>query len=172
WNRIEPQQGLYCQKAIEFYQNVINALLEQNITPMIVFHHYDVPTWFEDLGGFEYEKNGVFFKRFCLYFYQQLAQELGHCIISMCNAPEGPAFKGYFTGDGTPGEKNNLHKTHTVIANMYYELVDTALEIQKLYSQLKKINPELKKPFIGTQINVVFLDPHQDSQKTCGGRLA
>ena len=73
-----------------------------------------------------------YFKQFCLKVYTELAQELGECLISMCCAPEGPAFKGYYTGEGTPGEKNNLQKTHTVIANMYYELVDTALEIQKL----------------------------------------
>jgi len=171
WNRIEPQNGVYCQEAIEFYRNVIAALLEQDIKPMIVFHHYDVPTWFEDLGGFEYEENGKIFKQFCLYFYQQLAQELGHCLISMCNAPEGPAFKGYFTGDGTPGEKNNLHKTHTVIANMYYELVDTALEIKQTYKKLKKNNPHLLCPLIGTQLNVLPFDPHHTTQATILNRL-
>jgi beta-glucosidase len=134
--------------------------LAQGIKPMVVFHHYDVPTWFEDLGGFELQENGKMFQEFCLTVYTELAEELGDCLISMCNAPEGPAFKGYFTGDGTPGEKNNLQKTHTVIANMYYELVDTALHIQEIYKELKKTNPNLKKPSIGTQINVVPLDPH------------
>jgi beta-glucosidase len=100
---------------------------------MVVFHHYDVPQWFEDLGGFEFQENGKYFQEFCLKVYTELASELGYCLISMCNAPEGPAFKGYFTGDGTPGEKNNIQKTHTVIANMYYELVDTAHAIQRRY---------------------------------------
>src|SRR5258708_40350600 len=92
--------------------------------------------------------------------YTELSKELGDCLISMCCAPEGPAFKGHYTGEGTPGEKDKLQKTHTVIANMYYELVDTALNIKKTYVQLKKTNPQLKKPSIGTQINIVPLDPH------------
>lgn len=163
WDRIQPLQGILDKHAIEYYRDVIKTLLAHGIKPMVVFHHYDAPTWFEDLGGFEKQENGIAFQQFCLDVYTELAEELGSCLISMCNAPEGPAFKGYFTGDGTPGEKGNLQKTHTVIANMYYELVDTALEIQKRYIQLKCTNPNLQKPLIGTQINVVPLDPHHSS---------
>lgn len=166
WNRIQPKQDIFDMQAIEFYRNVISTLLAQGIKPMVVFHHYDVPQWFEDLGGFELQENGKLFQEFCLKVYTTLAEELGDCLISMCNAPEGPAFKGYFTGEGTPGEKNNIQKTHTVIANMYYELVDTALAIQKKYTALKYMQPELKQPSIGTQINVVLLDPHVDSKGT------
>jgi|GEM_PF-846062 len=171
WDRVQPEEGVFDIEAIEFYKNVIRELLAQGIKPMVVFHHYDIPVWFEDLGGFELQENGKLFQKFCLTMYTELAQELGDCLISMCNAPEGPAFKGYFTGDGTPGEKGNLQKTHTVIANMYYELVDTALEIQKIYAQLKQTNPHLKKPSIGTQINVVPLDPHYSTQTDWKNRL-
>jgi beta-glucosidase len=171
WNRIEPEMGIFDQEAIEFYRNVIQSLLKRGIKPMVVFHHYDAPTWFEDCGGFELQKNGRLFQEFCLTVYTALAQELGECLISMCNAPEGPAFKGYFTGDGTPGEKGNLQKTHTVIANMYYELVDTALHIQETYTLLKKANPTLKKPSIGTQINVVPLDPHASAMNNWKDKL-
>lgn len=163
WNRIQPQKDTFDQDAIAFYRNVIRRLIAHGIKPMVVFHHYDTPQWFEDLGGFELAENGRLFKKFCLKVYTELAPELGHCLISMCNAPEGPAFKGYFTGDGTPGEKNNIQKTHTVIANMYYELVDTALAIQKQYKKLHENNPLLQQPSIGTQINIVLIDPHADS---------
>jgi beta-glucosidase len=171
WDRIQPQQNVYDQKAIEYYRNVINTLLKNGITPLVVFHHYDIPTWFEDLKGFELQKNGKLFQQFCLKVYIELAEELGNCLISMCCAPEGPAFKGYYTGEGTPGEKDNLQKTHTVIANMYYEIVDTALNIQKTYAQLKRINPTLKRPSIGTQINVVPLDPHPSTQTNWKNKL-
>lgn len=171
WNRIQPAKNIFDMQAIEFYRDVIRTLLAHDIKPMVVFHHYDVPQWFEDLGGFEVAENGTYFQEFCLQVYTELAPELGNCLISMCNAPEGPAFKGYFTGDGTPGEKNNMQKTHTVIANMYYELVDTALAIQKTYIQLKRTNPALKRPSIGTQINVMFFDPHNESQQNWKSKL-
>jgi len=172
WNRIEPEQGIFDLQAIEFYRTVINILLKYNIKPMVVFHHYDVPTWFEDIGGFELQENGQFFQNFCLTVYTALAHELGNCLISMCNAPEGPAFKGYYTGDGTPGEKDNLPKTHTVIANMYYEIIDTALSIQKKYTELQKTNPQLQRPSIGTQINVVLIDPYPSTMNNWKSRFA
>jgi len=164
WNRIQPEKGVFDKNALQYYRDVINTLLDHGIKPMVVFHHYDSPQWFEDLQGFESQQTSKLFKKFCLTVYKELAEELGDCFISMCNAPEGPAFKGYFTGEATPGEKGNLQKTHTVIANMYYELVDTALEIQKLYRELKLTNSNLQKPYIGTQINIVPLDPHESSQ--------
>lgn len=105
WNRIQPHLGMFDGEAIEFYRAVIRLLHAYGIKPMVVFHHYDVPQWFEDLGGFEKEENGKYFQEFCVKMYEELAEELGNSLISMCNAPEGPAFKGYFTGDGTPGEK-------------------------------------------------------------------
>jgi len=171
WNRVEPECGIFDEEAILFYKNVILTLLSYDIKPIVVFHHYDVPTWFEDLGGFEKAENGAYFREFCTYVYAQLAQELGNCFISMCNAPEGPAFKGYFTGEGTPGEKDNLHKTHTVIANMYYELVETALAIKQQYRMFKKANPALKQPCIGTQINVLFFDPYNGQTNDWKSRL-
>lgn len=171
WDRIQPTQGVFNTQAILFYKNVIREFLAHGIKPLVVFHHYDVPTWFEDLGGFEKEENGKLFQEFCLHVYTELAEELGQCFVSMCCAPEGPAFKGYFTGEGTPGEKDNLHKTHTVIANMYYELVDTALSIKEKYAELKLSNPELLEPCIGTQINIVPIDPHHTSQLRLLDRL-
>ena len=167
WDRIQPQQGKFSQEAIAFYKDVLQTLIAHDIKPLVVFHHYDVPTWFEDLGGFEKKKNGKFFQEFALHVYKELAQELGSCIISMCCAAEGPAFKGYFTGEGTPGEKDNLHKTHTVIANMYYEMVDTALAFKKSYIHLKKTRPSIQPPYIGIQINIVPIDPHPDVQQPC-----
>ena len=169
WNRIQPQLGVFDMDAIQFYKNVIRALIARNIKPMVVFHHYDVPQWFEDLDGFELQENGRYFREFCLKVYTELAVELGYSLISMCNAPEGPAFKGYFTGEGTPGEKNNIQKTHTVIANMYYELVNTALAIQSQYKKLHKENPLLQRPSIGTQINIVLIDPYNNSLKSMLG---
>jgi beta-glucosidase len=171
WNRIQPQQGVFDLKEIEHYRKKLRCMLDNGIKPMFNFHHYDFPRWFEDLRGFELKENGKYFQQFCLTVYTALAEELGDCLISMCNAPEGPAFKGYFTGEGTPGEKDNLQKTHTVIANMYYELVDTSLAIKKQHKILHRQNPNIKKPSIGTQINVVLLDPHADTQKDLKSKL-
>jgi hypothetical protein len=46
WDRIQPQQGMFDMQAIEFYRNVIRTLQAHGIKPMVVFHHYDAPTWF------------------------------------------------------------------------------------------------------------------------------
>ena len=52
---------MFDEDAIAFYKDVIRTLLAHGIKPLVVFHHYDVPTWFEDLGGFEKPENGILF---------------------------------------------------------------------------------------------------------------
>ena len=44
WARIIPNgDGEINPKGVEFYNNVINCLLENGITPMITLYHFDLP---------------------------------------------------------------------------------------------------------------------------------
>ncbi|MEC4675357.1 MAG: glycoside hydrolase family 1 protein [Nitrospirota bacterium] len=46
WSRIQPEENVWDYEAIAHYQEIIDILLENNITPMVTIHHFTHPLWF------------------------------------------------------------------------------------------------------------------------------
>ncbi|MFA0087155.1 glycoside hydrolase family 1 protein [Vibrio sp. 10N.261.51.F12] len=54
WSRLIPNgTGEINQEAVEFYNNVINELVAQDIEPFICLYHFDMPLAMQNIGGFE-----------------------------------------------------------------------------------------------------------------------
>ena len=52
WARILPEgTGTVNEKGIEFYNNLINELIANNITPFITLYHWDLPSALYVKGG-------------------------------------------------------------------------------------------------------------------------
>lgn len=52
WGRIYPDEsGVPNQKGIDFYNNLINELVDAGITPIITLYHYDMPVWVDEKYG-------------------------------------------------------------------------------------------------------------------------
>jgi len=160
WDRVEPEQGKYDMDAIRRYVNIILTLKEHNIEPIVVLHHYTIPTWFEDIGGFETLENIDHFVAFCTKMYDALYEYVTYW--STFNAIEGYAFKGYYRLDGPPGKVKSMQLTQQVMANMleahvrFYQAVknqDSGLYYEKLQE-----NNNIPQPRIGLQKNIVLLD--------------
>ena len=45
WSRVEPEEGKYNQNEIDHYVDKAKLLLENNIIPIITFHHFTTPEW-------------------------------------------------------------------------------------------------------------------------------
>ncbi|MBA3029074.1 MAG: glycoside hydrolase family 1 protein [Desulfobacteraceae bacterium] len=57
WARIEPEQGVYDARAIALYRSILQAARDAGIIPWACLHHFTLPYWFADLGGFLVTKN-------------------------------------------------------------------------------------------------------------------
>src|SRR3989339_517470 len=64
WSRIEPEEGKFDQKAMQHYIEVVRALKERGIEPMITLWHFTNPVWFANDGGFLNKKSPERFVRF------------------------------------------------------------------------------------------------------------
>ena len=52
WARIEPEPGVVDRGAVEHSRAVLTAAREAGITPWVTLHHFTLPRWFADSGGF------------------------------------------------------------------------------------------------------------------------
>jgi beta-glucosidase len=64
WARVEPEPGRHDRAAVAHYRDVLTAALEAGIEPWVCLHHFTLPRWFADVGGFLAEPNrGDFWAR-------------------------------------------------------------------------------------------------------------
>ncbi len=122
WSKIEPEQGIIDRAAIQHYHDLVDSLNAAGLTPMMTFHHFTQPIWFDDLGGFEKEENISLFVKFCRLVFEEFVDKVDYyCTI---NEPNVFITGGYVRGDFPPGKKDpqlagevlfNLLKAHTLV---------------------------------------------------------
>ena len=148
WSKIEPEKGSLDQDVLKHYHKVIDALIENNITPFITLHHFTNPIWFDDLGGFEKEKNIIYFIDFSKKIFSIYSSKVENwCTI---NEPEVYSVMGYFAGVFPPGRKD---PQLTAVVHKNILVAHT-----KVYHELKKL-PNGANSNIGIVKNVMQFDP-------------
>lgn len=56
WSRIEPEEGQWDETALDWYVELVKECERLNLIPMATLHHFTVPKWLSDKGGFLWEK--------------------------------------------------------------------------------------------------------------------
>ena len=57
WARVEPEEGRHDEAAIEHYRDMLAAAQQAGIAPWVCLHHFTLPRWFGESGGFLVEEN-------------------------------------------------------------------------------------------------------------------
>ncbi|NNN02372.1 MAG: family 1 glycosylhydrolase [Acidimicrobiaceae bacterium] len=95
WARIEPTRGNFSREAIEHYRDVLNACHSRQIKAVVTLHHFTLPLWVADAGGFENPETVAWIAQYA----RVVATELGALIDVACtiNEPNIVALMGYLT---------------------------------------------------------------------------
>jgi beta-glucosidase len=104
WSRIFPKPYEIDQDAVNHYRDVLNSLIKHNQKSFVTLHHFTVPQWFIEIGGFTKEENLSHWRR----FVELITTELG-CLIDVFNTINEPyVYVGlsYYSGIHSPGIKS------------------------------------------------------------------
>jgi len=64
WSRVEPEEGRFDEKEINHYRDVLQVLKLRGIETMVTLHHFTLPIWLAEKGGFANKKSIFYFSRF------------------------------------------------------------------------------------------------------------
>jgi len=104
WSRIEPEEGRFDDAALGRYREMLRALRERGIEPMVTLHHFTNPLWLAEMGGWEYPRVVPLFERYAA----RVVEALGEFCDLWCtvNEPNVVVFLGYVLGVFPPGRQD------------------------------------------------------------------
>jgi beta-glucosidase len=104
WARIEPEEGVFSEEALEHYQLVLKNLKDQGISVMLTIHHFTNPLWFSKRGGWEDSKAPFYFERLVKKVVPYLKDYVDLWVT--INEPSVYAFCSYTIGVWPPQVKS------------------------------------------------------------------
>ena len=149
WSRIEPEEGVFNEQAIEHYRQVIWALKKRGIEPFVTLWHWTLPYWIAKMGGWEKRKTIDYFLRYT----EKIIEELGDDVKFWITLNEPEIFSGncYLKGIRPPQKKNILS---------YLRVIKNLIKAHKSsYKIIKKINPNSR---IGIAKNNIYFEAYKN----------
>jgi beta-glucosidase len=102
WPRLLPEgRGRANEKGFEFYDRLVDAVLEAGIDPWICLYHWDLPQALEDRGGWQNRDTAFWFAEYAQLTVRRLGDRVRHW--ATFNAPNVASVLGYGEGRHAPG---------------------------------------------------------------------
>ena len=102
WPRVLPEgRGAVNAAGLDFYDRLVDELLENDIEPCVTLYHWDLPLALEDAGGWPVRETAEAFRDYAEVVAQRLSDRVTYWITQ--NEPHVAAWAGYGQGVHAPG---------------------------------------------------------------------
>ena len=152
WTRLFPDgRGAPNRAGRDYYDRLIDNLLENNIEPWLCFYHWDLPQALQDKGGWANRDMIYWFADYAAYTAEQYGDRVKHFI--MHNEPNVFAILGHLFGIHAPG----LTDLMTFIPTLHHLNLSTGLTTERLRGMSSSWQ-------LGTVLNLQPVHPKTDSE--------
>ena len=103
WSRIEPVPDRWDREAVSHYREMVQACREAGLEPFVTLHHFTLPAWLQDRGGWLHPQAPALFARYVAHMAAHLGDVKLWCTI---NEPTMLAVMGYVRGVWPPFRRN------------------------------------------------------------------
>lgn len=150
WSRILPEgRGRINQKGLDFYERLIDRLLENDIEPLLTLFHWDLPAALDDIGGWLNRDIAQYFAEYGDIMFRKFDGRVKKWVT--LNEPWVVTDGGYLFGALAPGHKNRFE---TPIASH---------NLMRAHGAAVKAYREVGKHEIGLVVNIEPKYPNSDS---------
>ncbi|HET7595758.1 MAG TPA: family 1 glycosylhydrolase, partial [Burkholderiales bacterium] len=107
WARVLPQgRGRVNEAGVDFYERLVDTLLENGIAPMVTLYHWDLPAALDDRGGWLNPDIAGWFADYAQLLYRRLDGRVR--LWATLNEPWVVTDGGYLHGALAPGHRNRF----------------------------------------------------------------
>jgi beta-glucosidase len=127
WPRILPTgKGRANARGLDFYERLVDRLLERGITPVATLYHWDLPQTLQDDGGWLNRGTAQAFAD----YVEAVARRLGDRVTRWItlNEPWCAAYLGYGTGVHAPGARS----MHAAVTAAHHLLLAHGLAVPRI----------------------------------------
>ena len=127
WPRVIPfGRGAINQAGLDYYQHLVDGLLQRGITPLLTLYHWDLPQALQDKGGWTQRDTAQAFAEYAAAVYRALGDRVPFWIT--LNEPWCSAFVGYLQGRHAPGWRDEA----AALTAAHHLLLGHGLAVQAL----------------------------------------
>lgn len=106
WSRIVPREGETNGEGLKFYSDLVDALLEAGIEPLVTLYHWDLPLWMHKKGGWKTLAIREAFLKYVTAVVDHLSDRVRYWITF--NEPQCFLMNGYMQGVHAPFQRDYL----------------------------------------------------------------
>ena len=153
WPRLFPEgSGRPNRQGRDFYDKLIDDLLEANIAPWLCLNHWDLPQTLQDKGGWTERDITHWFTDYAAYTAEQYGDRVQH--FAMHNEPNVVALVGHLLGVHAPG----LQDISAYAASVHHLNLAQGAAL----ARLREMNSGWQ---LGTVINLQPVYPKNDTEE-------
>jgi beta-glucosidase len=152
WPRIQPHgSGPVNQAGVDFYKQLVDALLAEGIEPWVTLYHWDLPQEIEDAGGWPARDTASRFAEYASLAYDALGDRVRYW--TTLNEPWCSSFLGYGSGVHAPGVQNG----GAAVAAAHHLMLGHGQAVQALRAA--------GSPSLGITLNLYAVSPASPSSQ-------
>jgi beta-glucosidase len=171
WSRVLPDgTGKVNRAGLNFYNRLVDTLVEHEITPSATLYHWDLPQTLEDRGGWANGDSVNWFSEYATLMFRELDDRVP--LWATINEPWVVVNEGYVEGRHAPGRRDwseaavvskNLMKAHAAAVVAYRAIgknsIGLVVNLVPIESATDSPNDEIAANRLDAYLNRQFLDP-------------
>ncbi|MEO8242864.1 MAG: GH1 family beta-glucosidase, partial [bacterium] len=144
WTRVMPDGRTVNPQGLDFYDKLVDGMLERGLKPFQTLYHWDLPSALADLGGWTNRDVASWFADYA----EQVTARLGDRVASVAtiNEPWCVAWLSHFIGAHAPGHRD----IRATARAMHHVLLAHGAAVQRLRS--------MRQPNLGIVLNFDHTD--------------